>query len=1011
MKNLYNHLSILFCTCSLSSQIIIINETSVDSVFVYEDFDIADNNLRNNDNGVSGVGWSNRWSYMPSTENQYNINVSSLMYPSSSNTFSSGRHIFSPINSEMTIERSLLNSYELLNTSFYFSFLAKKNINGSFSIEGYGGTFKRYGMRVGLLGEIEARASTSWGTKSPTDTFKNNITYLVVLAKQGNDNKVAIYKEGDIIPTSIDDVNWEVITTGRTGVNLDKIQIITKGEINIDELRLGSTFRSVTQDNTWNIDIQKPSNLSVNPSSIDVESIENTIVLNWKDNADNEIGYKIYMDGQEVADIGANSSENEITQIFSNFNYYFAVAAYNANGISAKTNIGKLVVNNPSHLNLDQPLNGSILYQTIPHFSWSHQSSNPLEGNFEIIIDDNSDFSSPVDNDTVPAFINYYSTNFELDHDIVYYWKVRYIDKNNLPSNWSIMYSFTISPPELTIDIVETDNWDGIKSKLASALQASTTTSGAVELRFPINGIFNLQQDPNSNESDRSNGFLLYIDGYDDIIINGRGSKVIIEATHGEWICGFIELGNADGIQVKDIIIDYHKNSLYQIGGVIQNFDKNTRTFEVVVDTDVYDTYEVLKNYNDGYFLSKEHQQKIGRLGVDFTMEQTWEQAKINDSTYRFTCGASEYGRYRDELENGDYFVLSHRGGDIMYLRSDVNNFVVNNLTTHACRGRFFSIDPGSSNIRSINNNYIRTQGRIMGSSSGGVGADRGNNVWYEGNRFEYTRDDMFHSGSNAGKGSVFRDNYLIGAYRNSIWVKADRSWISNNTIMYSGQSGVQIGYAPSTPGTMADVVLVENNHIIQPYWYGIETDSNPSNPDFETGSFYSENVIIRNNTIENNLRDEGLRLDYLKNAVIENNIVKSNIDYWSIYSEENLEYGIHVMNSESVSGCGNKILDSRIENENILFIGTNTTNVNICTPETLSVKQEFYEKKNKAYPNPSHTGIFNLSYKSDYQVYSFDGKLVGFFKNTNIIDISKLKSGMYLLYDKNKKTTTKLLW
>src|SRR5690606_37887092 len=113
-------------------------------------------------------------------------------------------------------------------------------------------------------------------------------------------------------------------------------------------------------------------------------------------------------------------------------------------------------------------------------------------------------------------------------------------------------------------------------------------------------------------------------------------------------------------------------------------------------------------------FLSKEHQQKIGLKGVDFTMEQTWEQAKISNNIYRFTCGISEYGRYRDELENGDYFMLSHRGGDIMYLRAGVHNFVVNNFTTHASRWRFFAIDAGSSQIRSINNNYLRTQGRIM---------------------------------------------------------------------------------------------------------------------------------------------------------------------------------------------------------------------------------------------------------------------------------------------------------
>ena len=518
-------------------------------------------------------------------------------------------------------------------------------------------------------------------------------------------------------------------------------------------------------------------------------------------------------------------------------------------------------------------------------------------------------------------------------------------------------------------------------------------------------------QDPSSNESDRSNGFLLYVDGQDNVIVNGRGSKIIIQATHGEWLCGFMEVNNSSGIQVKDIIVDYHKNSLLQIAGVVQNFDKVNKTFEVVVDTDVYETYDVLKHFNVGFFLDKDRQQKIGRKGVRYTMEQTWEEAKINETTYRFTCGNSEYGRYRDELSNGDYFVQSERSGDVFFLRSNVSNFLINNITTLASRGRYFAISAGSKDIRSINNNFLRSQGRILGSSSGGVGADRGDNVWYENNRYEYTRDDMFHNGSNAGKGSVFRNNKLIGAFRNSIWVQADRTWVAGNTIDYAGINAIHIGYAPSKPGTLPNTVLVEGNTITRPNWYGILVNTDPSNPDFETGSIYNENVIIRNNHIIDNYRDEAIYLTYLKNAIVKNNLITNTINDWSVYSTKDFQRGIYISNSDNITGCDNQILDTRIENKDFLFLEDSATNIDLCLSGQLSLDEnDIKNQKLVIYPNPCSTGIFYTSRFSDYTVFTIEGKTIGHFKNTNRIDLTKAIDNIYLLKDEKNKETIKII-
>ena len=921
---------LLLLSPSLKGVNIVIN-TNSDTLFVYDDFDIPGNILLNNDNGVSGTGWSNSWTYSTLTSENLLVNeTESLSYPSVSSATGSGGYIENASGDSIVISRSFKDTYELLNTTFYLSFLIQKDATGAFTIEGYGEDYLRYGLRIGESGTLEVRASSNWSPPSSAGTLSNEKTYLLVLAKQAALNSIALFEKGDFLPADVADVDWEVEFSGKTGVDLEKLNLIfSSGNVKIDELRLGSTWQSVSQGSTWLNNINAPSGLTLDPDTINLKLSPSGINLEWTDNSDNETGFKIFQDGKEIASLGENVTSYELIDNFSNPCYYFNIAAYNDEGISSKSNTTILTVINTSGIYLGSPADGDTLYQTIPYFSWSHQNSGPFAGYYEIMIDDNNDFSSPVDIDTVPAFINHYSPDFELEYDLNYYWKVRFCDENYYSEKaWSIAKSFLIAQPEIVIDILPGDAWDEIRAKWQSVLTTSETVSGAVELRFPVNEVFNVKQDPYSDESERSNGFLLYVDGYDNIIVNGRGSKIIIEATHGEWLCGFLEVNNSSGMQVKDIIIDYHPNSLYQIGGMVKNFNKDNRSFEVMVDTSVYKTYDVLKNYTEGYFLSKEHQQKIGLMGVDYQMEQSWEQARVNDTTFLFTGGASEYSRYRDELEDGDYFVLSHRGGDVVFLSSGVDNFVLNNMTTHACRGRFFSIDAGCSNSRLLNNNYLRTQGRIMGSSSGGVGVDRGDDVWYEGNRFEYSRDDMFHNGSNSGKGSVFRRNSLIGAYRNSIWVQADRSWVAENTIEYAGVNGIHIGYAPSEPGTMPDVVLVENNTIIRPNWNGIELNSNVSNPDWETGSIYNENIVIRNNHIIDNFRNEAISIEYAKNLVLENNIVSNTIDNWSVYSDDELQVGIHISNSENISGSKNQILDDRIPADSLLFIENNCVNI-----------------------------------------------------------------------------------
>ncbi|MEP1893905.1 MAG: right-handed parallel beta-helix repeat-containing protein, partial [Cyclobacteriaceae bacterium] len=921
-----NHYLFTFLTIILSSvftvaQPVVINAAQ-DSLYLFEDFTPSATLLENTG---SGFGFSSDWSI--SNNGPLYVGGSSLQYPDGVTTIAVGGHCYSASDVVNTAySRSLISAIELGDStvSFYISFLARRSDDGQFRLAN--GPAERFCVGVHQDGFLTVRAGSNSLQTSVDSFFGTDTTYLVIAKYHYGSNQtevsMALFHANQTVPSSEAGLKWDYTVTGpKTGADLEELKlVVNSGEVSVDAIRLGSTYHSVIAS-----DHNAPSALLLNPDTSDVSSGPNP-TLSWMDNSVDEQGFIILTDADIIDSVGANTTSYVLAGL-SPGKHEMTVAAYGWRGVSLPGDaVTHFVSNEKKLVSTHAPSDGDTLYNTLPYLEWSAlEQVGPFDGFFEVMIDDNDDFSSPIDHDTIPVFINYYAPGFELSAGSTYYWRVRMLDRDftagaNL---WSDTSSFTVSPPVAVVDVSSTDDWDQIRSKWQSVLNLSETTNGAVELRFPTDAVMSVRQDPMSDESERENGFLLYNDGYNDVVVNGRGTKIVMEATHGEWLCGFMEITNAKGIQVKDIIIDYHPNSTMQIAGAVQNFDKEQKTFEVVVDTSVYKTYDVLKHYGEGYFLNQEYKQRIGLKGVDYQMQQTWENARLNDTLFGFTCGTSEYGRYRDELKDGDWFVLSHRSGDIISLQAGVHDFVVSGMVTHASRGRFFAIQPGSSGIRCVDNQFLVANGRVMGSSSGGVGADRGDNIWYEGNTFEYTRDDMFHNGSNAGKGSVFRRNTLTGAFRNSVWVQADRTWIAENRISYAGKSGVHIGYAPSTPGTLPDVVLVEKNWIFQSNWNSIEADTDIENPDFETGSIYSENLVIRDNHIINNLRNEAIHLDYVKNVVVENNLITNTDSIWSVYSEEAFQLGIHVQNSENVTGEGNVFLDTRMKSGDSLLVDT----------------------------------------------------------------------------------------
>ena len=193
---------------------------------------------------TNGTGWSGPWSQ--TSGSGIRNDVSSLIYPTGSGSAVHGTAMTA--SGTNSIIRSFTNTYEMYGSKFYLSYLVQKSGDSEFTIKGYGGDNLRYGMQITKGGSIRVRASQHYGELA-TGAMEDNITYLVVLHKNSTTSSVAIFKQGDAIPTYPSNVSWIATHTAATGVDLDRLDFEFEGTgtFTIDEIRLGSTFQSVTK--------------------------------------------------------------------------------------------------------------------------------------------------------------------------------------------------------------------------------------------------------------------------------------------------------------------------------------------------------------------------------------------------------------------------------------------------------------------------------------------------------------------------------------------------------------------------------------------------------------------------------------------------------------------------------------------------------------------------------------------------------------------------------------------
>ena len=248
-----------------SAEEIVIN-ASKDSVYVYDDFDIVSSPI-SAENGTSGMGWIGSWQ-VPAVNGTVSVSSSSLNYPTAVGITATGGHAYSASISGQGVSRQLLNPVKLgeETTTFYVSFLTKKDATGNYRIDGLTATGAAAGFAVGVTPDgrlkVNAGNTAGWGavtTQTDPGVIADDVTYFVVVRYHYENTQarvqISAFKEGDEIPVNDDAYTWDYEAIGgslTTSVSSFRLAF-PKGLGRIDEFRLGSTWVSVVS-----LDISEP---------------------------------------------------------------------------------------------------------------------------------------------------------------------------------------------------------------------------------------------------------------------------------------------------------------------------------------------------------------------------------------------------------------------------------------------------------------------------------------------------------------------------------------------------------------------------------------------------------------------------------------------------------------------------------------------------------------------------------------------------------------------------------
>jgi len=86
-----------------------------------------------------------------------------------------------------------------------------------------------------------------------------------------------------------------------------------------------------------------PTTIPNAPSNIQKIATSNSVTLSWQDNANNELGFKIYQGNTLIATLPENTTEYTLSSLTANTSYEFSIIAYNNKGDSSSSPVISIV--------------------------------------------------------------------------------------------------------------------------------------------------------------------------------------------------------------------------------------------------------------------------------------------------------------------------------------------------------------------------------------------------------------------------------------------------------------------------------------------------------------------------------------------------------------------------------------------------------------------------------------------------------------------------------------------
>ncbi len=145
-------------------------------------------------------------------------------------------------------------------TSVWLSFLARKSADGVFAVRVARATddIARWNVEVGADGAV--RAEIFAGASSAPGVFPNDESVLVISEFVGDSApadkvRIAVISQGEPLPADAGSIVWDAEVTDSTSITMNKLIVdVLTGLVEIDEIRYGNTYESVTATDTGLID-------------------------------------------------------------------------------------------------------------------------------------------------------------------------------------------------------------------------------------------------------------------------------------------------------------------------------------------------------------------------------------------------------------------------------------------------------------------------------------------------------------------------------------------------------------------------------------------------------------------------------------------------------------------------------------------------------------------------------------------------------------------------------------